>query len=457
MSPNYEKYEHLGREFGDNLARSDGASVAKSLHAYFEQDLRDWFYDEVLPYFSGIPEDDWSQSESITAEFNCRQAVSFFQSVRGAAVANERGHVSVGNMEWYTNWLMRLNLGESSAKQATEGWLRAFNERDREGQLELFSAAMSECLPEIQGKFFLLHVYAPTLDLRVQATTARAFGDGNEAQKLHAEAVSMEQKLDAAIREYSTGGGVCYVLESDQGLLITQSQRYGALFHLWLEPDYAKEMNEGQYGGIHRISPMDYRELEGQLRQFQSAGLRYATVDRRMNGEYRLVAITDMLQHVQQKIAAVDSSVPGKAMANVVGKRSVREAAPETPEPAALEPTTPEASNPKLMSCPDCEHTVSRRADSCPSCGAPLNPSWDTSKREAAPANPEPATPEPAISDAWWIKSEDGKDYGPATKAELDQWLQEGRINEDCQILREGASQWRWASDIYPELETEKE
>lgn len=72
--------------------------------------------------------------------------------------------------------------------------------------------------------------------------------------------------------------------------------------------------------------------------------------------------------------------------------------------------------------------------------------------RVAAELTPlEPTTPEPTLSDAWWLKSEDGTDYGPVTKAELDQWLQEGRISEDAQILQEGASQWRWASDIYPE------
>ncbi len=83
------------------------------------------------------------------------------------------------------------------------------------------------------------------------------------------------------------------------------------------------------------------------------------------------------------------------------------------------------------------------------------------------PARPVPATSsqeqtrtadaQKTLSDAWWVKSEGGEHYGPVTKAKLDQWLQEGRISEDWQILQEGASQWRWASDIYPELETEEE
>ena len=112
INPKDERYQHLGREFADNLGRSGGVDVAKSLHAHFEQDVRDWFYDRVWPFFSRLPEDAWSQDESMTAEFNCRNAVSFFQAVRGAAAAQERGYVATDNAEWYTDWLLRLNLGE---------------------------------------------------------------------------------------------------------------------------------------------------------------------------------------------------------------------------------------------------------------------------------------------------------------------------------------------------------
>ena len=116
-------------------------------------------------------------------------------------------------------------MGSRKRSRRRKDWLLGFKERDREGQLQLFSTVLSKYLPEIQGQLFLLDLYASTLDLRVQATTARAFGDSSQAQKLRAEAVSIDEKLDAAIRQYSTGGSVCYVLESDQGLLVTQSQQ----------------------------------------------------------------------------------------------------------------------------------------------------------------------------------------------------------------------------------------
>jgi hypothetical protein len=31
--------------------------------------------------------------------------------------------------------------------------------------------------------------------------------------------------------------------------------------------------------------------------------------------------------------------------------------------------------------------------------------------------------------------------------------MEEGRITSDCQILQDGADQWQWASDVYPDLE----
>lgn len=314
IKPNDEQYDRLGAEFTDRLHRPDGPRLAKSLHAHFEQDLRDWLYDRIWKYFSGISKEKWSDNAAFTAEIKCRNAVSFLQSVRGVVSATERGYIPTGDAEWYTNWLLRLNLGEAAAKEAIKHWLLAFKDRDRKTQLQLFTTAMSKCLPEIRGQFFLLTVYAPTLDLRVQATTVRAFGDGSQAQTLHAEAVSLDDKLTAAIRQYLTGGAAYYVLESNQGLLTTRSQEYGSLLHLWTTPDYAREINEGKYDGVHRIAAMNYRELGGQLLEMQIAGQRYVTLDRRMSGDVRVVPIGDLIQHVQKTINAIESSEIGQAM-----------------------------------------------------------------------------------------------------------------------------------------------
>ena len=314
IDPNNAKYVPLGQELDRNLGRADGVAVAKSLHAHFEQDLQDWFYDRILPCFSGIPLEKWSQNDSITAEYSCRNVISFFQSVRGAAAGVEGGFVPATRTEWYTGWLLRLNLGDSSAEEAKREWLPAFIQRNGKDQMAFFSAAMATFLPEVDGKFVILRTHVSSLELRVQATTMRAFGDGSHAQRLHAEAVLRDDRLAAVLDQYSTGGAVCYVLENDEGLLITQWSQYGTLLHVWSTAEYAREINAGQGGGAHSISTVSYRELDGLLQRMQSSGMRYVLLDRRVSGDVKVIPIGSLLAHVQQTINATDSSEIGKAM-----------------------------------------------------------------------------------------------------------------------------------------------
>ena len=63
------------------------------------------------------------------------------------------------------------------------------------------------------------------------------------------------------------------------------------------------------------------------------------------------------------------------------------------------------------------------------------------SGRKAAPPKAE-----------WTLQMSDGEEYGPITKSDLDSWLADGRVDSDCQILRDGWDQWKWAAEIYPEL-----
>ena len=56
------------------------------------------------------------------------------------------------------------------------------------------------------------------------------------------------------------------------------------------------------------------------------------------------------------------------------------------------------------------------------------------------------------LPDSWQMKTPEGLVYGPIVKAELDSWLQQGRVTPRCQILQEGEQQWRWAAEVYPEL-----
>jgi GYF domain 2 len=65
---------------------------------------------------------------------------------------------------------------------------------------------------------------------------------------------------------------------------------------------------------------------------------------------------------------------------------------------------------------------------------------------------PIPAAGAPAGSDRWHLRTPDGLTYGPIPKAELDQWMQQGRILAQSQVLCEGDGQWVWAGKVYPQL-----
>jgi hypothetical protein len=52
----------------------------------------------------------------------------------------------------------------------------------------------------------------------------------------------------------------------------------------------------------------------------------------------------------------------------------------------------------------------------------------------------------------WHIQTEDGAEFGPVTRSELDKWHADGRINLDCQILCEGWTEWKWAEEVFAEL-----
>ena len=77
---------------------------------------------------------------------------------------------------------------------------------------------------------------------------------------------------------------------------------------------------------------------------------------------------------------------------------------------------------------------------------APAGPAPPQRKAAAPPAKPQPK------AEGWFLKTEEGDDYGPVSQGELDAWHAEGRITAECQLLREGSDQWQWASDVYADL-----
>jgi hypothetical protein len=70
----------------------------------------------------------------------------------------------------------------------------------------------------------------------------------------------------------------------------------------------------------------------------------------------------------------------------------------------------------------------------------------------AAPTAAE-MPPGPATSPAtWYMRTPEGQEYGPATRADLDRWLAEGRIAADCQLRDGEHGTWQSADQVFPEL-----
>jgi hypothetical protein len=107
---------------------------------------------------------------------------------------------------------------------------------------------------------------------------------------------------------------------------------------------------------------------------------------------------------------------------------------------------------PLQVVCPGCNaklkapDTAAGKKTKCPKCQAVISVPVDAPQ---APA----ASPGVKKAENWHMQTTDGSQFGPVPKSELDEWFKEGRISADCQLLKEGADQWQWASEVYPSLE----
>lgn len=309
MSTLDDKYARLGSEFNIELDRTDGEFVTKMLHGRLEQDLRDWFYDRVFRVFDGVPVSEWSEQDQMTSEFRCRNEVSCFQSIVSAIVARQSSYVSPVKIDWFVDWSFRVNLGPG-ADDAKKNRLQYFWNEPENKRIELFSATLADALPDTGYAMFYIHLYGPLLVLATKATVATAFGDHAAAKTVQAAYGKLDSHLQAVITQMQTGGGVCYIIESEKGLLTTQSSQYGTVFHIWTEKQIAERMCQ-QYGEGHNVSAMDYRELGPQLTKMNNYGIKYITIDRGGNTDLRILPIGEVIQLVQQSVTNVDNSELG--------------------------------------------------------------------------------------------------------------------------------------------------
>lgn len=114
--------------------------------------------------------------------------------------------------------------------------------------------------------------------------------------------------------------------------------------------------------------------------------------------------------------------------------------------------------------CEGCSHKLrvddqyAGRQARCPRCRmvytVPVPPGAESSASEN-PGALEP-TSAGAGSDQWLVRTEEGALYGPTTTAELNRWVEEGRVTPTTQLKREPAGEWQSASAIFPSLQKQE-
>jgi len=65
---------------------------------------------------------------------------------------------------------------------------------------------------------------------------------------------------------------------------------------------------------------------------------------------------------------------------------------------------------------------------------------------------PTPGPTEDLLSPIWYLRTPDGQQYGPVSKQQLDQWVAEGRVGNDCWVWRAGWADWQGAGSVYGQL-----
>jgi hypothetical protein len=71
---------------------------------------------------------------------------------------------------------------------------------------------------------------------------------------------------------------------------------------------------------------------------------------------------------------------------------------------------------------------------------------------KAAPGEAEVPLAPAASPATWYMRTPEGQEYGPSTRADLDRWLAEGRIAADCQLREGDLGSWQSADQVFPEL-----
>lgn len=124
------------------------------------------------------------------------------------------------------------------------------------------------------------------------------------------------------------------------------------------------------------------------------------------------------------------------------------------------------------FACHSCQHALhvkdflGGKRGKCPDCGISFQiPSADAqtsipisagdaseSPKQESPAlaSSPAANPQAAERAAWYLRIEDGQQFGPVDEATFQTWVSEGRVTETSHVWRDGWPEWQTAPQAFP-------
>ncbi|MBN1912452.1 MAG: DUF4339 domain-containing protein [Pirellulales bacterium] len=103
--------------------------------------------------------------------------------------------------------------------------------------------------------------------------------------------------------------------------------------------------------------------------------------------------------------------------------------------------------------CPGCGQTfqapdqaAGRRAK-CPKCATVIEIGAPIPGAPTATSAPPPAEP------GWFVRTSEDEEHGPMSKAQLDQWVADGRVDEFCHLRRADWDHWKWIEEVYVQFQ----
>lgn len=57
------------------------------------------------------------------------------------------------------------------------------------------------------------------------------------------------------------------------------------------------------------------------------------------------------------------------------------------------------------------------------------------------------------IDQAWYVRTPEGEEFGPVDRKEMEDWLEEGRLDEECAVRADDWKHWQRAHFVFPDLQ----